>query len=372
MGSGRIVLIAVLDALVGSAAWLFTQDEKSGRRGGFGGRAVTVVSQPVESREFSDIVEALGTARARESVTLSPRVSDTVSRVAFDDGQMVKKGDLLVALEDAEERAQLEEARANLFEAESQFSRTEDLVTRGNASTATLDAQRRAVQEAKYRLEAAEARLADRRIVAPFDGVLGLRQISEGSLVTQNNPITTIDAIDVINLDFSVPERFIATLAPGQTVNARVEAYPDRIFQGIVKTVDSRVDPVTRSVIVRAEVQNDDRALRPGLLMAVEVISRTWQGLSVPEESVVPSGGRTYVFVTNEGVAERREVQLGIRRPGYVEVLEGVNAGERVVTEGTMRLGRAGIRVREAGESTGDGSGGGRRGVSAQGGGAGQ
>lgn len=374
MGSGRIVLVAVLIALVGSAAWLLTQDNKSGQRGRFGGRMVTVVTEPVENREFSDIVEALGTARARESVTLSPRVSDTVSQVAFDDGQMVKKGDLLVALEDAEERAQLEEARANLFEAESQFARTEDLVTRGNASTAALDAQRRAVQESKFRLEAAEARLADRRIVAPFDGVLGLRQISEGSLVTQNNPITTIDAIDIINLDFSVPERFIATLAPGQRVNARVEAYPDRIFEGIVKTVDSRVDPVTRSVIVRAEVQNDDRALRPGLLMAVEVISRTWQGLSVPEESVVPSGGRAYVFVANDGVAERRPVQLGIRRPGYVEVLEGLSAGERVVTEGTLRLGRAGIRIREAGENTGDGSGGSgrRRPGSGQGGGTGQ
>lgn len=362
MGSGRIVLVAVLIALVGSAAWLLTQDNKSDQRGRFGGRMVSVVTEPVESREFSDIVEALGTARARESVTLSPRVSDTVSQVAFEDGQMVKKGDLLVALEDAEERAQLEEARANLFEAESQFARTEDLVTRGNASTAALDAQRRAVQESKYRLVAAEARLADRRIVAPFDGVLGLRQISEGSLVTQNNPITTIDAIDTINLDFSVPERFIATLAPGQTVNARVEAYPGRNFEGTVKTVDSRVDPVTRSVIVRAEVQNDDRALRPGLLMAVEVISRTWQGLSVPEESVVPSGGRAYVFVANEGVAERRPVVLGIRRPGYVEVLEGLSEGERVVTEGTMRLGRAGIRIREAGESAGDGAGGsGRR-----------
>lgn len=351
MGSGRIVLVVVLVALVASAGWLLSQDNTGGERGRRGGGVVTVVTQAIEKREFSDIVEALGTARARESVVLTPRVSDTVRRVAFDDGQMVKKGDLLVALEDAEEQAQIQEARAILQEAESQFARTEDLVTRGNASTATLDAQRRQVQEAKFRLEAAEARLADRRIVAPFDGVLGLRQVSEGSLITQNNPITTIDAIDTINLDFSVPERFIATLATGQTVRARVEAYPGRIFEGIVKTVDSRVDPITRSVIVRAEVVNNDRALRPGLLMTVEVISRTWQGLSVPEEAVVPSGGRSYVFVNSDGVAERRQVTLGIRRPGYVEVTDGLAEGERVVTEGTMRLGRAGIRIREAGQA---------------------
>lgn len=363
MKAGRIVLVLVFVALAASAAWLLTQDNKSGERGRRGGGFVTVTTQPVAPREFSDIVEALGTARARESVVLSPRVSDTVREVAFEDGQMVKKGDLLVALEDAEEQAQLEEARANLQEAESQFARTEDLVTRGNASTATLDAQRRRVQEARFRLEAAQARLEDRRIVAPFDGMLGLRQVSEGSLITQNNPITTIDDIDIINLDFSVPERFIATLAPGQKVNARVEAYPGRLFEGTVKTIDSRVDPVTRSVIVRAEVENADHALRPGLLMTVEVISRSWQGLSIPEESVVPSGGRAYVFVTNEGVAERRQVTLGIRRPGYVEVTEGLAEGERVVTEGTMRLGRAGIRVREAGAARpagrGQGQGGG-------------
>lgn len=350
MGSGRIVLLVVFIALAASAGWLMMQDTTGGERGRRGGGMVSVVTKPVEMRQFSDIVEALGTARARESVVLTPRVSDTVRTVAFEDGQMVKKGDLLVALEDAEEAAQLSEAQANLREAQSQFARTEDLVTRGNASTAALDAQRRRVAEARYRLVAAEARMADRRIVAPFDGVLGLRQVSEGSLITQNNPITTIDAIDVINLDFSVPERFIATLATGQKVNARVEAYPDRIFEGLIKIVDSRVDPVTRSVIVRAEIPNTDRALRPGLLMTVEVISRSWQGLSVAEESVVPSGGRTFVFVTKDGVAERRAVTLGIRRPGYVEVTDGLVAGERVVTEGTMRLGRSGMKVREAGQ----------------------
>ena len=350
MGSGRIVLLVVFIALAGSAGWLLMQDDAGGERGRRGGGLVSVVTKPVELRQFSDIVEALGTAGARESVVLTPRVSDTVRRVAFEDGQMVKKGDLLVALEDAEEQAQLSEAQANLREAQSQFDRTEDLVTRGNASTATLDAQRRRVAEARFRLVAAEARMADRRIVAPFDGVLGLRQVSEGSLITQNNPITTIDAIDIINLDFSVPERFIATLATGQKVNARVEAYPDRIFEGLIKIVDSRVDPVTRSVIVRAEIPNTDRALRPGLLMTVEVISRSWQGLSIAEESVVPSGGRSYVFVAKDGVAERRAVILGIRRPGYVEVTEGLAVGERVVTEGTMRLGRAGMRVREAGQ----------------------
>jgi len=327
---------------------LFFGESSSSKRGGRGG-VVSVVSAPATKRDFSDIVEALGTARARESVVLTSRVSDTVSEVRFDDGQTVKKGDLLVVLESVEEEAQLQEASANLKEAESQYTRIADLVKRGNASTSNLDAQKRRVDEARFRLDASQARIADRRIKAPFDGVLGLRQVSEGTLLSSNTAITTIDAIDLIKLDFTVPERFIATLAEGQEVEAKVEAYPGRLFKGMVTTVDSRVDPVTRSVVVRAEIPNDDRALRPGLLMTVEVISRTWNALAVAEEAVVPSGGKNYVFVVKNGEAERRDVKLGLRRPGYVEVLEGLAEGERVVVEGTFRLGRSGVKVREAG-----------------------
>jgi len=349
---GRMILGLVLMALVVISGWLFfTKDDQTGRRGR-GASVVSIVSDPVSMRSFSDIVEALGTARADESVVLTSRVSDTVSKVGFHDGQIVKKGDLLIELESTEEEAQHQEASANLREAESQYARIADLVQRGNASTANLDAQKRRVDEARFRMEAAKARLADRRIIAPFDGLLGLRQVSEGSFLSSNTVITTIDAIDVIKLDFAVPERFIATLAAGQKVEASVEAYPGRLFKGVVTTVDSRIDPATRTVVVRAEIMNEDRALRPGLLMRVEVISRNWTALAVAEEAVVPTGGKTYVFVVADGTAERREVKLGLRRPGYVEVLEGLKDGERIVVEGTFRLGRKGVKVREVGENT--------------------
>lgn len=343
------MLFGVFAALIAAALWLFYGDDTgAGKRGG-GRGAVTVATEVITENEFSDIVEALGTARASESVVLTSRVSDTVARVNFDDGQIVAKGDLLVELHSVEEQALLKEANATLLEAESQYARIEDLVTRGNASTSSLDAQKRQVDEARFRVEAAKARIADRLIRAPFDGVLGLRQVSEGSFLSSNTAITTIDDIDTINLDFSVPERFIATLAPGQEVEAKVRAYPGRVFKGTVKTIDSRVDSVTRTVVVRAEISNKDRALRPGLLMLVELTSRRWQALSVPEQAVVPTGGYNYVFVVNDGEAERRAVTLGIRRPGYVEVVSGVEAGERVVTQGTMRLGRSGIKVQEVG-----------------------
>ena len=161
MKSGRIVLIAIFIALAGAAAWLLMTDGVSEERGAYGGRVVTVVSQPVGTREFADVVEALGTARARESVTLTARVSDTVRSVLFDDGQIVNKGDVLIKLEDDEERAQLSEAEANLKEAERSFERIKDLVKQGNASTAALDTEQRRLDEARFRLQAARARLAD-------------------------------------------------------------------------------------------------------------------------------------------------------------------------------------------------------------------
>jgi membrane fusion protein (multidrug efflux system) len=345
----KLVIGGVLSLLIAAALWLFYGEDAGASKRGRGGMVVSIKSQVVENRQFSDIVEALGTARARESVVLTSRVSDTVSQVYFDDGDVVKGGQLLVELENTEEKAQLQEAQANLEEAESQFARIADLVQRGNASTSSRDAQKRRVDEARFRLDAVKARLADTSIFAPFDGVLGLRQVSQGSLLSSNTAITTIDAVDTIKLDFSVPERFIATMAPGQEVEAKVEAYPGRLFKGRVTTVDSRVDPVTRSVVVRAEIPNGDNALRPGLLMTVEVISRTWDALAVAEEAVVPTGGRNFVFVVSGDAAERREVNLGLRRPGYVEVLSGVAAGERVVVQGTFRLGRRGVKVKELG-----------------------
>ncbi len=356
MKSGRIVLIAVFIALAGAAAWLIYGDGMSENRDMRGGRMVTVVSKPVETKEFEDVVEALGTARARESVTLAARVSDTVRSVQFDDGQIVKKGDILIKLEDEEELAQLREAEANLKEAERSFERIKNLVRQGNASTAALDTEQRRLDEARFRLQAVQARLEDQRVVAPFDGMLGLRQVSEGSLLSSNQAITTIDAIDMIKLDFSVPERFIATLKQGQTVEAKVSAYPGRVFKGVITTIDSRVDPITRSVIVRAEVPNGENLLRPGLLMTVQVLSKAWQGLSVPEEAVVPSGGRQFVFVVEGDEAVRREIKLGLRRPGYVEVLEGIKAGDRVVVEGTLRLGRQGVKVRDMATDVADGA----------------
>ncbi|MBV1901520.1 MAG: efflux RND transporter periplasmic adaptor subunit [Kordiimonadaceae bacterium] len=346
MKLSSVILGAVFVSLAGTAGFLLLAEPDSGQRRG-GPRVAYIVSKQAEERLFTDVIEALGTAKARESVVLVSPVSDTVSSVRFTDGQTVKKGDLLVVLENQEETAQFREAEANLDQATKQFARVENLVAKGNASNASLDAERRKVEEARFRQAAAKARLDDRLITAPFDGVLGLRQVSEGTFLSSNTTITTIDDIDVVNLDFYVPERFIATLGVGQLVEAKVEAYPNRVFKGRVQTVVSRVDPVTRTILIRATIENRDHTLRPGLLMTVEVINSSRHAVSVPEEAIVPTGGKSFVYVVVGDVAERREVKLGIRRPGFVEVQSGVATGERVIVQGTMRLGRRGAKVKE-------------------------
>ena len=347
MSVSRLMLVAIFVALAGSALWLIMTGNSGDQGRNSGGRAVTVVAEPVMMRSFADVVEALGTARAHESVVVTSRVTDTVDQVFFEDGQIVETGDLLIRLIAVEEEAQLKEAAGNVKEAQRNFTRVEGLVQNGNASAAALDEARRRLAEVRSRYAAANARLEDRQIKAPFAGVLGLRNVSEGSLVTSNTQITTIDKIDIINLDFAVPERFISVLGRGQPVVASVDAYAGETFEGVVKTIDSRVDPATRSVIVRAEIPNPDSRLRPGMLMRVRVTSRIWNAFAVREESVVSQAGQDYVIVISGEVADRKTVTLGARVPGFVEVTEGLTANERVVTQGTQRLGRPGIRVQE-------------------------
>jgi membrane fusion protein (multidrug efflux system) len=186
-------------------------------------------------------------------------------------------------------------------------------------------------------------------ITAPFDGILGLRQVSPGSLVTPGTPIATLDDISLIKLDFQVPERFLAVLAKGQEVTARSGTYPDREFDGRVTSVDSRVDPVTRSVTARAEIPNRDRLLRPGMLMSVQVFLQPRQAIVVPEIAVVQVGTESFVYrVKADGTVERAVIALGSRRQGAVEVTSGLSAGERIVVEGTVKL-REGARVVESG-----------------------
>jgi len=341
---GRIFL-GLIFLLVAGLAVVSITSEPENTGGSRGGRAVSVVAKSAKLRGFSDIVEAIGTARASDSVMLTAPVTDTVETIHFADGDVVLAGDPIVDLLATEEQALVAEAQSALKEAQQQYKRIADLVARGNSSKSQLDTQTRAVDEAKARLRAAEARLADRRVTAPFDGMLGFRQVSPGSLVGPQTPIVTLDRIVTINLDFAVPERFLAVLKNDLPVNARIQAYGDKLFNGIVKTVGSRVDPSTRSVTVRAEVKNGDLLIRPGMLMTVRLVAYSWDAVAVPEEAIMPVSGKNYVYRVIDGKSVRTPVELGIRRPGYVEVISGVQAGDVIVTEGGFRLGETPVEV---------------------------
>lgn len=347
-----IFLILAVALVAVTARKIMTLEDRVSGRPSFGTPTVTVARVSVAT--LVDELEALGTATANESVAVTAKVTETVRRVNFSDGMEVGKGAILVELTNAEEQAQLAEYRANLAEAEQQFDRISGLVRRGNAAESVLDQQTEAVDTAKARIDGAIARLNDRLIRAPFAGILGFRRVSPGTLVTPNTIIATLDDISVIKLDFPVPEIFIAAVRPGQEIEARSAAYPDMTFSGVVSTVNSRVDPATRAVTVRAVLPNQDHLLKPGMLLSVVVFKGSSETLVVPEEALVPVQKRQFVFVVgDDGVARRRQVTIGRRRPGRVEILDGLKLGERVITEGAMKI-RPGSKVRVL-EGGGDG-----------------
>ena len=289
-------------------------------------------------KPFPLAAEALGNARANEAVEIRPESTAAIVEILFGEGQSVQRGDVLVRLENSEPLAQLAAARAALVDSESQYRRASELFrTRvvSESQLEQLEAQRDADLAA---VNAAEARLNQTVIRAPFDGQLGLRRVSLGSIVSPTTVITTLDDISSIKLDFAVPEVFLARLERGLTITARSAAWPDLLFDGEVTSIDTRVDPVSRTVTVRALMPNDHGYLRPGMFLTVTLLKEDVEALMVPEQAIVPERSRQFVFVVGpDGIVARREVQTGRRRPGEVEILGGIAAGDRVIVEGTQK-----------------------------------
>jgi membrane fusion protein (multidrug efflux system) len=314
------------------------------------GRAppASVTTTVVASQPWSDAIEALGTARANESVLITAKVTETVVRVNFQDGDVVAAGDVLVDLSGRAEVAGLAEAAAAYRESQQQYERQQQLTEQKLIPASQLDTQRAIVESARARLDATRARLSDRVITAPFAGVLGFRQVSPGTLVTPGTTIASLDDVSLIKIDFAVPETYLAALSAGQGITALSAAYPGREFKGQVTSVDSRVDPVSRAVTVRAEVPNPERLLRPGMLLTLRVLQPERQALVVPEISVMQVARSSHVFrLREDGTVEQVVVELGLRRGGEVEVLTGLSAGDRIVVDGAGKL-RSGASVVEA------------------------
>ena len=295
----------------------------------------------VERVFFIDEMEALGSLQAAENVNLTSSVTERLTKINFDDNQRVKKGHVLVEMDVSEENAELAEETSRYNEAQSQVERVRALVQRSSASKSTLDERERELNTAKARLAAIQSRISQKRIVAPFDGVVGLRNISVGALAQPGMLITTIDDDRTMKLDFSVPEVFLSSLKLGLTVEAKASAYPNKIFKGTVTSIDSRIDPITRSVMARAILNNDGKLLKAGMLMRVQLNKNPRQTLIIPEESLVTIGDENAVMLVEEGdklTVKRQVVELGARRKGSVEILSGLQEGQQVVTHGTLKV----------------------------------
>ena len=306
---------------------------------GRGNAPVPVLVAEVAEEPWTDHVRALGTVRAREAVTVTAKVSETVQRVHFQSGQEVARGAPLVTLSGQQQEAALASAQAALKEAEQLYARQSTLAGQQLIARASLDAQRATRDAARAQVAQIRANLSDRVIRAPFAGVLGIRQVSPGALVTPGTEIATLDDIARVFVDFPVPETELADVSPGQALVGRVGTYGDRSFDGKVETVSARLDAGSRAATVRGEFANDDRALKPGMLVQVALARDTRQALVVPEIAVQQVGTETFVWrVKPDMTVEKVDVEVGGRVPGKVMLASGIKAGDRIVVEGTGKV----------------------------------
>ncbi|PWS36326.1 efflux transporter periplasmic adaptor subunit [Falsiroseomonas bella] len=319
------------------------------QRGGGAGAPVGVVVSPVRTGTVVDRAESVGTVRARDAVTITAKVTGIVQAIRFQEGQRVPEGEVLVELDAAALRAELDQARALFDDARSQLVRARGLQPGQTITAQRLETLEAVTRQAEGRVRQAQARLEELRVTAPFSGRVGLRQVSVGALVQPGTVVTTLDDISRVRVEFSVPEIYVARVREGSAVTARAAAFGDRRFQGRVAVVDTRIDTTTRTVRVISEFDNADEALKPGLFMTVEIeMQRRDDALLVAEEALDPLGDRNFVYVIRDNRARRVEVRLGQRLPGEVEILSGVRPGDAVVVRGLQRLRNdAPVRVTE-------------------------
>ncbi|WP_176958076.1 efflux RND transporter periplasmic adaptor subunit [Mariprofundus sp. KV] len=282
-----------------------------------------------------DRTEALGTARSRESVEISARIAGRVEKILFRDGQQVKAGQVIVRMEQDEEQAQLGAATAQLAEHRREIKRLETLLARKAAARRDLDERKTLATVATSTIKQITARIDELTLKAPFAGGLGIRRISPGAMLQPGTVITTLDDATLIKLDFTIPSTELEGLSVGAAIQASCDALPGATFSGSLTGIDSRIDPVTRSILLRAEIDNRDGRLIPGMLMRIELRKHERQGFMVPEESVTQKQDKHFLTLMNaEGKAEIRPVETGLRRHGQVEITAGLAADELVVVRG--------------------------------------
>lgn len=333
-----------------------TQTSRSTGKANAAGAMPTVDVATVATVRLVNDVNAVGTIRSNESVVIRPEVSGRISKLNFSDGQQVKKGQLLVAFDSSVNQAEVLQAKAELGIARSNFERNVDLATQKFISERAKDESAANVQVLEAKLALAEARLSKMEIRAPFSGIVGIRTVSVGDYVKDGADLINLEDISSVKVDFRVPEKYADVVRHGQSIEIMVDALPGRPFHAKVDAVDPQVDSSGRSALLRGRIDNPEGKLKPGMFARVRLIlGERDNALVVPEEAIVPQGSKAMVWKIVDGKAVRTEVRTGLRRAAKVEITQGLQAGDTVVTAGQIRLSRDGTPVKIA-QGAGQGS----------------
>jgi len=301
-----------------------------------------VIVAPVKNTSISGDIEALGTLQSINNVNLSALVTEYITDINFTDGQRVKKGDILIKMDIADEQAILAEEQARYTEAKQQVDRLATLTKTNASSESALDTQKSIMAISKARMAGIQTAIEKRIIKAPFDGIMGLRQISVGNLAQPGMQLATLDQDSQMKLDFTVSADLLSQLQPGLTIKATTTAYPDRTFTGTLESLNSRVNPTTRMIGGRVIIDNQDHQLKSGLLMRLNIAGQPRPALLIPEEALTSEGGQHYVYVIDNSqdrtVVRKKAIKIGGRPNGQIAVTEGLQANQQVVIHGTLRI----------------------------------
>jgi membrane fusion protein (multidrug efflux system) len=302
-------------------------------------KSVPVEAATVAKGPLTERVTAVGSLRSDESVVISSEIAGRIVDIHFKEGTPVERGAPLITLDDSVDQAELHQAEAKRLLAEQSNQRVSELFSRKIASGSSKDEAESNLAVANAAMELAKAHIQKTKIVAPFAGIIGLRQVSVGEYITPGQALVGLDAIDPIKVDFKIPEKYLPTVHTGQSIEIKVDAYPNETFKGDVYAIDPRVDIEGRSIFIRARVPNDDQKLRPGQFARVTLIHEVKpDARTVPEAAIVPKGEDQFVFKVVDGKAQLSRVSIGTRREGRVELVEGVTAGEIVITAGQLKI----------------------------------
>lgn len=322
----------------------------SGAKGGATQGPAEVETTTVVAEAMADDVSAVGTLRSNESVVLRPEVAGRIETIRFREGSPVRRGDVLVDFDAAVQRAEVQQAKANLALAQANFGRTEDLFNRKFLSQSARDEAASRLEVARANMALAEARLDKMRIRAPFAGIVGIRNVSVGDYVKEGENLVNLEDIATLKVDFRLPEIYLAQIRPGQKLELASDAVEGGRFAAVVSAIDPLVDEQGRAVVMRATLQNEGLRLRPGMFARVRLILQERANVAVvPEEALVPAPGDVqFVYRVVDGKAQRVEVKTGVRRGTRVEIVKGVQAGDVIVTAGQQKL-RDGAAVKLVG-----------------------